>query len=368
MMEFKWVVFFLRAPRVKLLMMLWVHHRVLRHPLVFQRAIIFRRAMPFFAFLAFTDLLCPGSSFVSEFLAIFEIPEFSFTFVMYILLGDPAGEALFKDALRSCPRSTWCGALGVVIAIFTKSFTVAGFLLIPAAIVGATVVESFDIVSMAVNTFAIFNNFGFLRLLLCADTVGPFVAGAAFLQFIAIVFVLVAKCCGAIVGPTFFELLAILGNATAVCLLLSVSPSSSAFSLSSSRTSLSTPRSLTTSTSSPCEARAAGPLTPSSPPRASTSLPSPSGAARAFLPCSLPPSRVLTPLSSSPVPRLGAPAADPSSPSSFPVHVAAFGVIGGARSFESSLSLPRRQCFHGERGPARSVQHGLNTSTHDDLW
>ena len=40
MMGCKWVVFILRATRVKLLMMLWVHHRVLRRHLVFQRAII----------------------------------------------------------------------------------------------------------------------------------------------------------------------------------------------------------------------------------------------------------------------------------------------------------------------------------------
>ena len=47
-MGFKWVVLLLRATSVKLLMMLWVHHRVLRCHLVFQRAIILGRAMPFF--------------------------------------------------------------------------------------------------------------------------------------------------------------------------------------------------------------------------------------------------------------------------------------------------------------------------------
>ena len=44
MMGFKWVVFVLRATR-KLLMMLRVHHRVLRRHLVFQHAITLERAM-----------------------------------------------------------------------------------------------------------------------------------------------------------------------------------------------------------------------------------------------------------------------------------------------------------------------------------
>ena len=52
----------------------------------------------------------------------------------------------------------------------------------------------------------------------------------------------------------------------------------------------------------------------------------------------------------------------------FFVDVAAFGVMGGAQTFESRLSFPHRQCLHGERGPTRSVQHRLNISTRDDLW
>ena len=48
-MGFKWVAFVLRATMVKLLMMLWVHHRVLRCHLVFQWAIILGTAMPVFS-------------------------------------------------------------------------------------------------------------------------------------------------------------------------------------------------------------------------------------------------------------------------------------------------------------------------------
>ena len=140
---------------------------------------------------------------------------------MSISLGDPVGDVLFTDTLRSCSRSTWYGAFGAVIAIFTKSFTVAEFSLVPAVIVGATVVESFDIVSIAIDTFAIFKNFGFLTALQDADAVCPFVAGATSREFIAIDFVFVAKCCGAIAGAAFFELLAVLGDAAAVRLLLS---------------------------------------------------------------------------------------------------------------------------------------------------
>ena len=47
-MGFKWVVVVLLATRVMLLMMLWVHHQVPCRHLVFQRAIILGRAMPFF--------------------------------------------------------------------------------------------------------------------------------------------------------------------------------------------------------------------------------------------------------------------------------------------------------------------------------
>ena len=140
---------------------------------------------------------------------------------MSILLGDPVGNVLFTDTLRSCSRSTWYGAFGAVITIFTKSFTVAEFSLVPAVIVGATVVESFDIVSIAIDTFAIFKNFRFLTALQDADAVCPFVAGATSREFVAIDFVLVAKCCGAIAGAAFFELLAVLGDAAAVRLLLS---------------------------------------------------------------------------------------------------------------------------------------------------
>ena len=50
------------------------------------------------------------------------------------------------------------------------------------------------------------------------------------------------------------------------------------------------------------------------------------------------------------------------------VDIAAFGVIGGWQTIQSCLSFPHRQCFHGERGPTRSVQHRLNISTRDDLW
>ena len=221
MMGFTWVVLVLRATRVKLPMILWVHHRVLRRHLVFQRAIILGRAMPFFCFLTFTGLVCLGSSFASEFLTIFEIFQFFFAFVMSVSLGDPVGVVLFTDTLRSCSRSTWYGTFDAVIAIFTKSFTVAEFSLVPAVIVGATVVESFDIVSIAIDTFAIFKNFGFLTALQDADAVCPFVAGATSQEFIAIDFVFVAKCCGAIAGAAFFELLAVLGDAAAVRLLLS---------------------------------------------------------------------------------------------------------------------------------------------------
>ena len=124
---------------------------------------------------------------------------------MSISLGDPVGDALFTDALQSCSPSTWYGALCAVIAIFTKSFTVAEFSLFPAVIVGGTVVESFDIVCIAIDTFAIFKNFGFLTALQDADAVCPFVAGATSREFIAIDFVFVAKCCGAIAGAAFFE-------------------------------------------------------------------------------------------------------------------------------------------------------------------
>ena len=112
---------------------------------------------------------------------------------MSISLRDPVGDALFTDALRPCSRSTWYGTFGAVIAIFTKSFTVAEFSLVPAVIVGATVVESFDIVSIAIDTFAIFKNSRSLAALQDADTVCPFVAGATYQEFIAIDFVFDAK-------------------------------------------------------------------------------------------------------------------------------------------------------------------------------
>ena len=140
---------------------------------------------------------------------------------MSISLGDRVGDALFTDTLQLCSRSTWYGTFGAVIAIFTKSFTVAQFSLVPAVIVGATVVESFDIVSVAVDTFAIFKNFEFLAALQGADAVCPFVAGTTSREFIAINFIFVAKCCGAIAGAAFFELLAVLGDVAAVRLLLS---------------------------------------------------------------------------------------------------------------------------------------------------
>ena len=63
-MRFKWVVFILQATRVKLLMMLWVHHGVLCRHLVFQGPIFFGRAMACFCPLHFEwarlswELLC----------------------------------------------------------------------------------------------------------------------------------------------------------------------------------------------------------------------------------------------------------------------------------------------------------------------
>ena len=171
----------------------------------------------FFAFLTFTGLVRLGSSFISEFLAIFEIFEFFFAFVMSISLGDPMGYTFFTDAPRSCPRSTWYGAFGAIIAICTKSFTVAGFSLVPAVILAVTVVESFHIVSIAVDTFAMY--FGFLGAPRGTDALCPFVAGATSREFIAIAFVFFAKCCSAIAGATFFEFLAVIKDAAAVHIL-----------------------------------------------------------------------------------------------------------------------------------------------------
>ena len=215
------MVFVLRATRVKLLMMLWSTTESYVTTWCFSGPSFRGEQCHFFAFLTFTGVVCLRSSFASEFLTIFEIFEFFFAFVMSISLGDPVGDALFTEALQSCSRSTWYGAFGAVSAIFTKSFTVAEFSLVPAVIVGATVVGSFDIVSIAIDTLAIFKNFEFLAALQGADAVCRFVAGATYREFIAIDFIFVAKCCGAIAGAAFFEILAVLGDVAAVRLLLS---------------------------------------------------------------------------------------------------------------------------------------------------
>ena len=97
-----------------------------------------------------------GAPSPASFLPSSGFSSFFFAFITSIPLEDAVGDALLTDALRSCSQSTWYGAFGAFIAIFNKPFTVAEFSLVRAVIVSATVVESFDIVYIAIDTFAIF--------------------------------------------------------------------------------------------------------------------------------------------------------------------------------------------------------------------